>query len=330
MVMSNSYPTVSIVIGIYNGETKIADCLTSLLAQNYPKDRFDIIVVENGSTDRTTEIVQQFPVKLVHNEARGLAPARNLGVSLSSAEIIATTDDDCTAPPDWLYELTRPFADPEVGGAGGQILAYRHPERTPVEQFSEEHSPLVNYISGSHEFLPHLCGAHAAYRRELILRIGGFNPKMLTGEDIDISWRIQLETGKRIVYTPKAVIYHRHRSTRLGLARLYRHYGLGEILLDTMYRHYSGYPRGLKVQFKRFVQQSIAILVYIRAIIYRSMLFRLGKIDEYKYQEPRLSLLVEYNNLSGKIKAIRLTRWMKDPLPILDMDRSKLIKELYG
>ena len=92
-------PTVSIIIGVYNGADTIAACLESLLSQNYPADAYDIIVVENGSTDSTTEIVERYPVRLYHNSIRGLAAARMFGIARSEAEIVAFTDADCIADP---------------------------------------------------------------------------------------------------------------------------------------------------------------------------------------------------------------------------------------
>lgn len=101
-------PSVSVVVPVYNGAETIAACIESLLKQDYPSDRYDIIIVENGSTDNTTEIVKRFPVRLFHSYDKGPAPARNMGLSVSSAEIVAYTDADCVAAPNWLSELVKP------------------------------------------------------------------------------------------------------------------------------------------------------------------------------------------------------------------------------
>jgi glycosyltransferase involved in cell wall biosynthesis len=328
--MTTSTPTVSIVIGVYNGADKISRCLESLLNQTYPADAYEIIVVENGSTDNTTEIVKKYPVRLYHNSVRGLAPARNFGLAQSTGDIVATTDDDCIADPNWLTELVKPYADPEVGGVGGAILAYNGGARNPIEIFSDKHAPLVNYMSGENEFLPHLCGAHASYRRHLLNQIGGFNPRMLTGEDIDVSWRIQLETGKKLAYTPKAIIYHHHRTTQTGLARLYRHYGFGEILLDTMYGQYPGYPRHLSFQLWRILNQATTLPRYALSVVIRQIRLITGRATPYQALEPRLWFLIESSNIRGKIEGLFATRFMKDAQPILEMDRDELIARLYG
>ncbi len=328
--MSASTPTVSVVIGVYNGAHEIGNCLESLLNQNYPASAYDIIVVENGSTDNTTEVVERYPVRLYCNTVRGLAPARNLGLAKSDADIIATTDADCIAHPDWLSELVKAYADPEVGGVGGLILAYDSGERSIVEVFSDENPPLINFISGENEFLPHLCGAHASYRRSLLNQIGGFNDRMLTGEDIDVSWRIQLETGTRLQYAPKAIIYHHHRTTRAGLGRLYRHYGFGEILLDTMYGKYPGYPRSRSFQVRRILGQAAALPRYALSAILRQVRLATGRATPYQAAVPRLWFLIESSCIRGKLEGLVATRFMTDARPILDTDRADLIDRLYG
>lgn len=328
--MSTHTPTFSVVIGVYNGADMIGNCLESLLHQNYPSDAYEIIVVENGSTDNTTEVVKRYPVRLYNNPERGLAPARNFGLARSEADVIATTDADCIAHPNWLAELAKPYADPQVGGVGGAILARDHDQRDLIELFSDEHAPLVNYISGDHEFLPHFCGANASFRRHLLNQIGGFNTRMLTGEDIDVSWRIQLETGTRLHYAPEAIIYHHHRTTRQGLARLYRHYGFGEILLDTMYGKYANYPRRRRFQARRIAEQLAVLPRYLMAVAAHKVRYVVGHSSDYDVIRPQLWFLIESNNVRGKLEALAATRFMKDAQPILKMDREVLIERLYG
>jgi len=325
-----SLPTISIIIGVYNGAEMIGECLESLLDQNYPSYLYDIIVVENGSTDNTIDVVRRYPVRLYQNPTRGLASARNYGLLQSDAEIIASTDADCIAHPDWLRELVRSYADPEVGGVGGYIAAYARDERTMVELFLEEYAPLINFISGEHEFLPHLLGANASYRRHLLLQIGGYNERLITAEDVDVSWRIQLETGARLVYAEKAIIYHHHRTTEHGLKRLYQHYGFGEILLDTLYRECDGYPRDLNFQCRRIMGQMAALPRYMRSMLVRRWRLARGRISPYEAEVPRLWLLIEWSNIRGKLRALKATRLMRTAEPILASDRDSLIQLLYG
>ena len=327
--MPSNTLTVSIVIPVYNGAATIAACLESTLNQTYPADAYDVIVVENGSTDDTSAIVERYPVRLLHNAERGPAPARNMGLSHSEADVVAFTNADCVADPEWLTELVRPYADPQVGGVGGAIQAYRHPQRTHVEIFSEQHSPLVNFVSGEDEFLPHLYTANASYRRDLLNEIGGLNPRLVTGDDVDVAWRLQLQTGTRLEYAPQAIIYHHHRSTHIGLARQYRQYGFGEILLDTMYRQYPGYPRSRRFQIRRIAGQVAALPRYALSAGLRQARRAAGRSTAYEAAVPILWLLIESSNVRGKLEGLIATRFMTDAQPALDMTAETLIKRFF-
>lgn len=324
-----STPPVSVIIPVYNGAATIAACLESVLNQTYPADAYDVIIVENGSTDETSPIVERYPVRLFHNRERGPSPARNLGVATSEADVVAFTDADCVADPHWLSELVKPYADPQVGGVGGAILAYAHPDRTLVEAFSERQAPLVNFVSGEDEFLPHIYTANASYRRDLLAQIGSFNPHMVTGEDVDLSWRLQLQTAARLQFAPQAIIYHHHRSTVKGLARQYRQYGFGEIVLDTMYGTYPGYPRNRKYQVRRILSQAAALPRYALSAILQQVRAAAGRATPCQAAAPGLWFLIESSNVRGKLEALIATRFMRNAQPVLNMDAQVLIGRFF-
>jgi len=322
-------PTVSIIVPVYNGAETISACLESLLNQNYPAEAYEIIVVENGSTDRTTQIVQKYPVRLCHSDRRGPSPARNLGLAKSEAEIIAFTDADCIADPNWLLELVKPYTEAEVGGVGGSILAYTHATQNVIERFSDEYAPLVNFVSGDDEFLPHLYTANASFRRCHLNEIGGFNINLVTAEDVDLAWRLQLLTGTKVCYAPRAIIYHHHRATMAGLIRQYRQYGFGEILLDTMYRHYPGYPRDLRYQARRMLSQIAALPFYVLSAALRRLRLAMGRATLYDAAVPLIWFLIESSNLRGKLEALVATRLMTDAQPALNLETEMLIRRFY-
>lgn len=327
--MSGYKPAVSVIVPVYNGAGTISACLESLLNQDYPTEACEIIVVENGSTDRTTQVVEKYPVHLFHSPLRGPAPARNLGLTQSEADIVAFTDADCIAHPGWLSELVRPYAEAEVGGVGGAILTYAHEGRNVVELFSDDHSPLVNFISGEHEFLPHLYTANASYRRRLLNAIGGFNANLVTGEDVDASWRLQLQTKAKLRYAPQAIVYHQHRATRTGLARQYRQYGFGEILLDTMYGKHPGYPRRFDYQVHRILKQMANLPRYAISAVLRRARLAFGRATPYQAAAPRLWLLIESNNIWGKLEGLLATRLMTDAQPALNTSAEVLIARFF-
>ena len=320
---------VSVVVPVYNGVDTIGACVDSLLAQQFPSAAYEIIVVENGSTDATSAIVQRLPVRLFHSQLRGPAPARNLGIAQSRGDIVAFTDADCVAHPQWLVHLVAPYSDPAVGGVGGAIQAYGHTQRNVVELFADANAPLVNYVSGQDEFLPHLYTPNASYRKALLEQVHGFNPRLLTTEDVDLSWRVQLETCAKLSYAPEAIIYHRHRTSRAALARQYRHYGFGEILLDTLYQDRPGYPRGRRYQLRRLAGQFAALPRYGLSMVVNQIRRLRGQASAAQAAAPQLWWVIESNNIRGKLEALLATRLMTDPQPVLGMDSDRLIARLF-
>ncbi len=308
--MSFYLPTVSVIIPVYNGERTLAICLESLLNQNYPRDSYEIIVVENGSTDRTAAIAQSYQVRLLHSAERGPSAARNLGIASSHAEIIAFTDADCIAHVDWLRELVQPYSDARVGGVAGEILAYKHDELNIIENFLDEFPPLQNFMKGEVEFRPYLFTANASYRRDILQKLNGFNTSLFTAEDVDLSWRVQIITEFNVCYAPQAIIYHHHRSTLKGLCRQYRQYGFGEITLDMIYKSQPGYPRNLSFQLRRILKQICTLPNYLISTGIRHYRLRRGYITPYQAAIPILTLLVESSNIWGKLEALVATRLM--------------------
>ena len=115
------FPFLSVIVPTYNRKDKIGDCLDSLINQDYPN--FETIVVDDGSTDDTSKIVSNYPVKLIKNEKNlGLWEARNIGIENSKGEIIAFLDDDALAERDWLKKLVECMNSPEIAVVTGPIF----------------------------------------------------------------------------------------------------------------------------------------------------------------------------------------------------------------
>jgi glycosyltransferase involved in cell wall biosynthesis len=309
-------PSFSVVVPVRNGEATIGTCVESLLAQRYPADRYEIIVVDNASTDDTARGVASYPVTLLRCETPGPSPARNTGVRHSHAEVIAFTDADCVADAGWLAGLAPAFADDAVGAAGGAIESFDHPQRTLVELFCADVRPLRNYGSGDGELLPFLMGANAAYRRAPLLTAGGWDEGLGTAEDIELAWRFQMKTGTRLAYCDDAIVYHHHRSTVRALARQYRVYGLGEVLLDSMFRAHPGYPRDARFYRQRIVRQLAALPRYVVSGAIRALRRLRGRASAYEAARPWLLAVAEAANLAGKLEGLRLTRGLRDPDPL--------------
>src|SRR5206468_9050646 len=106
---NGSWPLISVVVCSYNGARRIRDCLEGVCGLEYP--RFEAIVVDDGSTDRTAEIAREFPARVIRTAQRGLSHARNVGLRAAAGDIVAYIDDDARPDPHWLTYLACTFAD---------------------------------------------------------------------------------------------------------------------------------------------------------------------------------------------------------------------------
>lgn len=228
-------PFVSVIVPVLNGEDTIKECVASLLSSSYPAERREILVVDNGSKDRTAEIVRAYPVTLIREERPGASHARNRGVEAADGEVLAFTDADCSVSSGWLRELVRGFDDESVGGVEGETLAY--PPVTPIERYQARIGSHTHQVRSSSVFAPFMPTANVAFRREVFDRIGAFDTRFPAagGEDIDFSWRFLEQTGLKLLYAPKAVVLHRHRSTVGGFFSQYMRYGRAQTILLAKY-----------------------------------------------------------------------------------------------
>jgi mycofactocin system glycosyltransferase len=228
-------PTVSIVIPVYNRSPEIGECLEALLGLDYPEERREIIVVDDGSTDGTREVVSRYPVRLIAREANGgQSAARNLGVQHAQGEIIAFIDSDCVAEPAWLTELVPYFQDQRLGLVGGYVAAYF--QKTWLDRYESVASPLnmgrtlVMAEPADLDFYVPTC--NLLVRKEAYLEVGGLDEARRFGEDVDLCWKLRKQ-GYRQLYVPAGPVRHKHRS-RLRHSAVQRfHYGTSEPELYT-------------------------------------------------------------------------------------------------
>jgi len=255
------WPFTSIVVPVFNGSGTIDDLLRSLIALNYPRERYEIIVVDSNSQDDTVQHVQRYPVKLLHErEMQSGFAARNRGVRAATGEAIAFTDADCIAHPDWLCRLLTDHKDRRWGGFAGNTKACR--PVTDVQQYFTAIGWFTPDFNRSSSFIPqsrgeHLCSrfkflnyrtdmlipstllnpptVNVAYRKEIFDEIGYFDVRLTSGGDIDLAWRLQTQTDWQIKTIPEAIVYHQHRHDLAGLVKLYRKNGWGYSLRALKY-----------------------------------------------------------------------------------------------
>jgi cellulose synthase/poly-beta-1,6-N-acetylglucosamine synthase-like glycosyltransferase len=228
-----------VIVPVRDGESTIADCLDAIVATDYPPDRREILVVDNGSSDGTAALIQARPVRYLREPKRGVSNARNRGIAESRGEILAFVDADCLVEPHWLTELVRPFEDPEVGAVGGEL---RH--APPITAAERQAARLLGnwqrFAFTSNPAYP--ITANAAYRREVLERIGAFDPHMTRAQDVELGLRFQERSGRRLAFAENATARHRNRTTQLGFFRQQLGWAYGAGLVGAKFEAMGGHP----------------------------------------------------------------------------------------
>ncbi len=244
MTLSSRRLGVSVVVPVRNAERTLPACLRALNELDPAPN--EILVVDNGSTDRSTALLHEFarsrtrfPVRVLEERQRGAAAARNRGLfaATDDADVIAFTDSDCSPARDWLAQLTYPFRDSAVAAAAGRISA--DTSGSTVELFSALYTLRLPDVPSRHDvWTPRLGGfptANFAVRREIALGLGGFDSDVvLYGEDYDFCARLY-DRGGVIAYSPSAVVTHHHRDRLTSLLRQAFGFGRGHAYM--MRRH---------------------------------------------------------------------------------------------
>jgi glycosyltransferase involved in cell wall biosynthesis len=227
------YPTVSVVVASYNGARTLQNCLESLQHLNYPS--YEVILVDDGSTDNTAEIARSYPkVRTIrHTTNLGLSVARNSGIEAAEGEVIAFTDSDCRPDGDWLYYLVGDLVNSEFAGIGGHNLL-------PPEDSWVAAAVMVSPGGPAHVMLTdriaeHIPGCNMAFYKWALQEISGFDPLFRkAGDDVDICWRLQ-QHGYKIGFSPGGFVWHYRRSAVRDYLKQQRGYGEAEAML--VHRH---------------------------------------------------------------------------------------------
>ncbi len=224
-------PRISIVIPTYNRPEQLAVCLQACARLDYPRDRFEVIVVDDGGVEPLDKIVARFhgvlTLKLVQQENTGPAAARNRGASEAAGEFLVFTDDDCAPASDWLKALVRhcvAFPDCVVGGRTVNALTHN--------PYSAASQLLISYLFSFYNASPHNArffpSSNLAFPIKQFRAVGGFDVTYLraAAEDRELCDR-WLHLGHRMLYASEAVVYHAHALTFRTFVRQHFHYGQG-------------------------------------------------------------------------------------------------------
>ncbi|MEY2409161.1 MAG: hypothetical protein QOF48_1831, partial [Verrucomicrobiota bacterium] len=256
-------PKVSVVVATFNGDRTLKVCLDSLARLNYPD--YEVIVVDDGSTDTTPQICSLYAAdadarpapgaprvlemsaalgspkargafRYIRQDNHGLSVARNTGIAAACGEIVAFTDSDCRADEDWLHYLVGDLITSRFTGMGGHN--FLPPEDSPVAAAVLVSPGGPAHVMMNDRVAEHIPGCNMAFYRWALDEIGGFDAIYTkAGDDVDVCWRLQ-ERGYRIGFNPAGFVWHYRRSTVAAYLKQQRGYGEAEALLVRKHPEY--------------------------------------------------------------------------------------------
>ncbi|MBI3734196.1 MAG: glycosyltransferase [Chloroflexi bacterium] len=214
---------ISVIVPAHNSASTLNACLLALQNQTVPRSEYEVILVDDGSSDGTTAIGRKLGVQVLRQARRGPAAARNLGASVAQGDIILFTDSDCSPAPDWIEQMRRPFADSRVMGAKG-VYASRQKQLLPrfiQVEYEDKYRRMARQAQ-----IDFIDTYSAGYRRSLFLEQGGFDIKFPdpSAEDVEFSFRLAKQ-GHRLVFAPHAVVEHVHATSLMYYLRRKWRYG---------------------------------------------------------------------------------------------------------
>lgn len=291
----DKFPFISVVVTVYNREDTIGLCLEALLKQDYPREKFEIIVVDNNSADKTPELAKRYPVRFYTEKRRGHSFALNEGVKRAKGEIIAFIDSDAVAAGDWLRNLIQGFDDPSIGGFAGKILPYE--AKNFIQRFQQDE--YYNQERYFREFyLPFAVGTNAAYKHEVFEKTGLFDINLDGLEDMDFSWRMQEKTSFRLKLNSPACVYHIHRADMQAVIKKTRCHALWRVFLAKKYHNLR--PGSVKV----LAHLSFKTISDILKITGRTVISRAKKYSPQKKEEDIYFFSLHLAKLTGTLEGL--------------------------
>jgi GT2 family glycosyltransferase len=236
------YPRISVVVCSYNGGKTLSHCLHALDRVDYPD--YEIVFVDDGSTDHSPEVVAAWEqsrekrraqgaklpdFKNIRQQNMGLSYARNAGAAVATGEVIAYTDSDCMADPDWLYYLVGTLLSGDYAGVGGPNVS--PPAQDWIQACVSAAPGGPSHVLLTDVVAEHIPGCNMAFHRWAFNMVGGFDPDYRkAGDDVDFCWRLQ-QAGQVIAFSPAAVVWHYRRFTLQAFCKQQEGYGEAESML---------------------------------------------------------------------------------------------------
>jgi len=241
------YPRVSVIVVARNEEKILRDCLDSIFAMDYPKEKMEVILVDGLSTDRTRDIAAEYDVKIVTNPDKVLVAGYNKGYESSTGDLLAYCDADCVVDKDWVPNAIKYFQNPAVGAIGGPMKVPR----------GTDFSAAVGYFFGLASFLGlsfhiqklshpakktvHIPSCNIILTREAFASMFPIVWNESQGCDLEMSRKL-LQNGFELLMTPDVGLWHRKKETPRSLWKEMFGYGHGRMIMMKKYHSYVSIP----------------------------------------------------------------------------------------
>jgi GT2 family glycosyltransferase len=235
--VNDSALLASVVVAVRR-DMRVLRLLSSLASQTLPQNTYEVIVVENGSSDFEGTDGAYGITRYAHLPLANSAAARNTGLRMAQGRYLLLTDADCVAQRGWIEHMTGRLAMADVAAAGGPIVKYQ--PRTLAQRHAitiVDGQRELSYLPALH--LPYVAGANAGFVARALRDVGGFDEDLRSGNDVDVCYRLGLR-GHRVGLAPFALIEHEDRATvHAHFMRFYR-YSVYQVLLYAKYKDISG------------------------------------------------------------------------------------------
>jgi len=281
--------TISIVIPMRNEAAILERCLSAIERLNYPGDFFEVVIVNDGSTDNTAELIKNrewsFDYIYIETDGVGVSKARDIGFRRANGDFIAFTDADCVVDEEWLLRLSEPFED-DVAAVGGPNIT--PPDDVPFARcvglalsFLSKPGARYAYEGESIREIHHNPTCNVMYRKRVLEEVNGFNHDLITTDDEELDYRIR-KRGYRIIYTPHARVMHYRRPTWRKFMRMAYYYGLGRMqstkIHPDMARWFHFAPAIFLVSLATAGLLSAFNLVFLNLFVFLIALYVLGTL----------------------------------------------------
>lgn len=312
---------VSVVIPVYNGAATLGDCLRAVLRQSFPKGDYEVIVVDDGSTDDSARIASEFGVRIIIQSNAGAPAARNAGIRSARGRWVAFTDADAVPSRAWLARLMSHVEDGAGNvvafGAAGQIGGCE--SHTAAARFVDISGSFDTERHLSHPRFPFAPSANVMYLRDLLLEVGGFDERFASYDACDLHLRLRDKTTLPFRFEAGALVLHHHRATWPAYWRQQRGYGVG--YAQFLIRHRDRVYWGIAEEARTIWDIALHLLRFLvpargdAAILRRGFLIRtaaqhLGFLRTYFNSRERRRWNAVPNHLSPQIVLQRALRML--------------------